>query len=444
MLNSVNYKHIHKLAIPALISGIAEPILSITDIAIIGNVSYDSIEALGAVGIVGTFLSMLIWVFGQQRSVIASIVSQALGANKIEDVKTLPAQAIAMILSFSIVIIAFSYPFANELFSLYNASGSILDYSVEYYKIRVIGIPFTLITIGVFGIFRGLQNTYIPMIIAIFGTLLNILLDVIFVYGIQEIIAPMHIKGAAYASVVAQISMSILAVVCLYKKTTIKLTFKLPLNKKINDFLAKFYNLIIRTLALNIALYFGSSFAAKYGDDYIAAYTIAINLWFLGAFIIDGYSSAGTILAGKLFGQKSYNMLLKLSKKLILIGVVIGLILLIIGLLFYDNFGYVFSSDRLVIDKFSEVFWIVLLMQPLCAIAFIFDGIFKGLGWMKELRNVLLFSTFIIFIPTIIIADFYNLKIVGIFIAFTVWVIARGLPLVIKFYKRCVALEQKM
>ena len=127
-----------------------------------------------------------------------------------------------------------------------------------------------------------------------------------------------------------------------------------------------------------------------------------------------------------------------------MIGVVIGLILLIIGLLFYDNFGYVFSSDRLVIDKFSEVFWIVLLMQPLCAIAFIFDGIFKGLGWMKELKNVLLFSTFIIFIPTIIIADFYNLKIVGIFIAFTVWVIARGAPLVIKFYKRCVALEQKM
>ena len=169
-----------------------------------------------------------------------------------------------------------------------------------------------------------------------------------------------------------------------------------------------------------------------------------LHLWFLGAFIIDGYSSAGTILAGKLFGQKSYDMLLKLSKKLILIGVVIGLILLIIGLLFYDNFGYVFSSDRLVVDKFSEVFWIVLLMQPLCAIAFIFDGIFKGLGWMKELRNVLLFSTFIIFIPTIIIADFYNLKIVGIFIAFTVWVIARGAPLVIKFYKRCVALEQKM
>ena len=115
-----------------------------------------------------------------------------------------------------------------------------------------------------------------------------------------------------------------------------------------------------------------------------------------------------------------------------------------LGGLFYFPIGRLFSSDLEVLSSFYNVFWIVLVMQPLCAITFVFDGIFKGLGWMKELRNVLLFSTFIIFIPTIIIADFYNLKIVGIFIAFTVWVIARGAPLVIKFYKRCVALEQKM
>ena len=55
----LKYSQIHKLAIPALISGIAEPILSITDTAIVGNVNYNSMEALGAVGIVGTFLSML-------------------------------------------------------------------------------------------------------------------------------------------------------------------------------------------------------------------------------------------------------------------------------------------------------------------------------------------------------------------------------------------------
>ena len=440
----LKYSEINKLAIPALISGIAEPILSITDTAIVGNVNYNAMEALGAVGIVGTFLSMLVWVFGQKRSVIASIVAQAIGARKIDEIKSLPSQAIFIILLMSLVIIGITYPFAENLFSFYNASGLILDYSVDYYKIRVIGIPFTLITIGVFGVFRGLQNTITPMEIALVGTSLNIVLDIILVYGIEGILSPMHIYGAAYASVISQVTMAGLAVFLLYKKTKITLQFSLPFNKKIRDFLSMFLDLIIRTLALNIALYFGSSFAAKYGDEFIAAYTIAINLWFLGAFIIDGYSSAGTILSGKFFGEKSYNKLIELSYKLSLIGIFLGISIFSIGMIFYSYSGIIFTKEQIVLVEFYNVFWIVLIMQPLCAIAFIFDGIFKGLGWMKKLRNVLLFSTFIVFIPTLLITDSYGYKLEGIFLAFTLWIIARGVPLIIKFYKTCVPLVQKM
>ena len=440
----LKYSEINKLAIPALISGIAEPILSITDTAIVGNVNYNSMEALGAVGIVGTFLSMLVWVFGQKRSVIASIVAQAIGARKIDEIKSLPSQAIFIILLMSLVIIGITYPFAENLFSFYNASGLILDYSVDYYKIRVIGIPFTLITIGIFGVFRGLQNTITPMAIALMGTSLNIVLDIILVYGIEGVLSPMHICGAAYASVIAQVTMAGLAIFLLYKKTKITLRFSLPFNKKIRDFLSMFLDLIIRTLALNIALYFGSSFAAKYGDEFIAAYTIAINLWFLGAFIIDGYSSAGTILSGKFFGEKSYNKLIELSYKLSLIGIFLGISIFAIGMIFYGYSGIIFTKEQIVLVEFYNVFWIVLIMQPLCAIAFIFDGIFKGLGWMKKLRNVLLFSTFIVFIPTLLNTDSYGYKLEGIFLAFTLWIIARGVPLIIKFYKTCVPLVQKM
>ena len=56
-----------------------------------------------------------------------------------------------------------------------------------------------MLTIGIFGIFRGLQNTYYPMIIAIVGTILNIVLDIILVYGVEGFINPMFIQGAAYA-----------------------------------------------------------------------------------------------------------------------------------------------------------------------------------------------------------------------------------------------------
>ena len=171
MNTNISLKHINKLAIPALISGISEPILSITDTAIVGNMEFNATESLAAVGIVGAFISMLIWVLGQTRSAISSIVSQYLGANQLDKIKNLPAQAIFIVTSLSVLIIIGTFPFAEHIFKLYNASDLILDHSVDYYKIRVFGFPFTLFTIAVFGAFRGLQNTFYPMIIAIIGLL---------------------------------------------------------------------------------------------------------------------------------------------------------------------------------------------------------------------------------------------------------------------------------
>jgi len=435
LTNSVKISDIQKLAIPALISGIAEPILSITDTIIVGNMDENATISLGAVGIVGSFISMLIWVFGQTRSVIASIIAQALGQKKLEEVKDLPAQGILIIILSSFLIILLTYFNSEGLFKIYNASGNLLKFCVEYFNIRVWGLPFTLLTIGIFGIFRGLQNTYYPMIIAILGTILNIVLDIILVYGVEGFIDPMFIQGAAYASLLAQISMAFLAVILLYKKTNIKLALKFPFNPKIKSFMQMFGNLVIRTASLNVTLYFCNAFATKYGDEFIAAYTIAINLWFLVAFIIDGYSSAGTILSGKLYGEKSYSVLMKFGNDLTKIGVKIGIIMCIIGFIFYYPLGRIFNNDAVVLKEFYNVFWIVLAMLPLCSIAFIFDGLYKGLGWMKDLRNVLLFSTFIIFVPFVILFDHYELGLHGIFYAFTLWILSRSIPLIIKFRK---------
>ena len=435
MSTKITLKQINKLAIPALISGISEPILSLTDAAIIGNMDLNATESLAAVGIVTTFLSMLIWVLGQTRSAISSIVSQYLGADKLGEIKNLPAQAIFLITSLSVIIILATYPFASQIFKLYNASDLILNYSIVYYQIRVFGFPFTLFTIAVFGTFRGLQNTFYPMIIAIAGSVSNIILDIVLVYGIEGIIPALHIQGAAYASVIAQIIMAGLSVYYLLIKTDIPLLVRFPFNPEIKSFALMIVNLFIRTIALNVALYFGTSFATKYGPTYIAAYTIAINLWFLGAFLIDGYASAGNILSGKLYGAKEYKSLIDLSNKLIKYGILIGLTIAIIGGLLYFPIGSVFTDDQNVLNEFYNIFWTVLAMQPLCALAFIFDGVFKGLGKMQYLRNVLLFSTLLVFIPVIIATDNLGYKLYGIFMAFTVWIIARGLPLIIKFRK---------
>jgi len=439
---SISFKNINKLAIPALIAGIAEPILSITDTAIIGHIDINATESLAAVGIVGAFISMLIWVFGQVRSAISSIISQYVGANKLDEIKELPAQAIAMIVASSLLVLALSYPFSGQIFQFYNASDQILDYCIAYFNIRIFGFPFALFVFAVFGTFRGLQNTFYPMIIAIIGASLNIVLDFILVYGIEGYIPAMHVEGAAYASVIAQVVMAIISLVLLLKKTAISLRLSFTLHAEVPRLLNMIGNLFIRTIALNVALYLATSYATDYGKEYIAAYTISINIWLLGAFMIDGYSSAGNILSGKLLGAKEYKSLVILSNKLFKYGIVIGTIIAVLGAVFYNAIGRIFTNETLVLEQFYTVFWIVLITQPINAITFIFDGMFKGMGEMKYLRNLLILATGLVFVPTLLIFDYLNYKLIAIWLAFTCWIIARGLPLVFKFRKKFIPLAE--
>ena len=431
----LSFKSINKLAVPALIAGIAEPIISATDLAIIGNLPNHSAEAAAAVGLVSVFLNALIWMLGQSRSAISSIVSQYLGAGKLDEVKNLPIQAILIIILVSVCILGITYPFAREIFSLYNAKGLVLDYCEDYYQIRAIGFPLILITFAIMGTFRGLQNSYYPMLIALTGLVFNLGLDVVLVFGIDGYIPPLGLKGAAYASVISQVIMLVLAFYFLIKKTPVHIKFSLPLNKEVKNLMVMILNLFVRTLALNIALNLSSYFAASYGVVYINAYTIAVNIWFICAFVIDGYASAGNMISGKLYGANDIENLNILKKKLTKYGLVVGLLLLLVLGLFYFPIGRLYSNNELVREQFYNTFWITIGMQPLCAVAFIYDGMYKGMGKMKTLRNLLLLTTFLGFIPVLLIANYFDLMLYGIWLAFVVWIFLRGFILKLDFKK---------
>jgi putative MATE family efflux protein len=431
----ISFKEINKLAIPAIIAGIAEPLLSITDTAIVGNLEINAVESLAAVGIAGSFISALFWILAQTRSAISAIVSQYLGAKKLDNIASLPAQIIFINVILSILIYFITVFFIKSIFQFYNADGLILDYSVSYYKIRAVGLPFTLFTFSVFGVFRGLQNTYYPMIISIIGAVLNVILDFALVFGIPNFIQPMHIEGAAIASVIAQAVMAVIALILFLRKTPFNLKFIWPFNTEIKRLVSLSFNLFIRALALNFALYLSNSYATKYGDNYIAAQTIAFQIWLFFAFFMDGYASVGNIVSGKLLGEKNYKKMFLLSKDLVKYSIVIALILGSVCFLFYKPFGELFTDDITVQNTFFTIFWIVILMQPINAIAFVYDGIFKGLAKASTLRNTLIIATFIGFVPALLIADYFNLKLYAIWIAFTVWMIFRAGILMFLFRK---------
>lgn len=436
MSTTINFKSINKLAIPATIAGIAEPLLSITDTAIVGNIPIDGLESLAAAGIVGSFLSMLIWVLGQTRSAISAIISQNLGAGKLNEVKNLPAQAIYLNIGLSILILLSTIFIVDEIFELLNASGKILQYCINYYSIRVWGFPLTLFVFAVMGIFRGLQNTYWPMVIAIVGAVLNVILDFILVFGIEGWIEPLYLDGAAYASLIAQGAMAILAFVLLITKTDISLKLKFPIHPELGRLVVMSLNLFVRAIALNTALILAVREATGMGDKYIGAHTIAINIWLFSAFFIDGYGAAGNIMGGRLLGAKDYNGLWDLSKKIVAYGMVVSSVLMLLGFVFYFPIGSLFSKETVVLDAFYAVFFIVILGLPINTVAFVLDGLFKGLGEMRYLRNTLLTATFLGFIPMLFFGKYMGWSLKGIWIAFSVWMLIRGGALVWKFRKQ--------
>lgn len=433
----LDIKEIRSLAIPAIIYNITEPLIGLADTAIIGQIDQEATIAQGAVGLAAGLIATLIWGFAQMRTSLSAIVSRQFGSNQINRIKSLIPQTIILTFLTGVLIsFVFGVYFKDiSKFLFGNMEAATFQYSKQYFTIRCYGLPLGLAVALFFGIYRGLQNTYWAMYVSIIGGVSNILLDYILVLGIDDVIDPMGVKGAAWASVISQIIMTSICILIYLQKTP----FNFLLNKKLNPYFKEmlfiFINMFIRTMVLNFVFIISNRFANSYGNNSLAAYTIGYNIWIFSAFFIDGYSNAGNALAGKYIGEKNNEKLKILGSKLIKINIKISFLLMIFYTLLYPFIGEFFNSNKLVIESFESFFWIVIIAQPLNSIAFTFDGIFKGLGKAVDLRNTLIIGTFLFFIPSVYILDFIYPNLISIWVALSVWMLYRGLSLFLKFKK---------
>jgi putative MATE family efflux protein len=333
-------------------------------------------------------------------------------------------QTIALNFILSLFIYAITAVLSDFIFKeLFEAKGKILEYSISYYRLRALGFPLTLVTFAIFGVFRGLQNTSWAMTCSLTGGAVNVIFTYLLVYGVEGVFSGLHLTGAAIGSLLAQLTMLVMALIYLFKKTPFNLKVSFAANPLLRPLILMSLNLFLRTLFLNIAIITSNRLATTYGANHIAAQSILMNIWLFFSFFIDGFANAGNAIGGRLFGEKNFKGLWFLSIDISKYSILIALILI----------GLVFNDDEAVLNLFYNLFWIVLAMQPVNALAFVFDGIFKGLGEAKYLRNVLFFATFLGFLPTVFICNAFQLELYGIWIAFFIWMLIRSSSLIVKF-----------
>nr|WP_260390309.1 MATE family efflux transporter [Ornithobacterium rhinotracheale] len=430
----VSFKEINRLAIPAIFAGIIEPLISLTDTAVAGRLPMHTAEALGAIGLVGSFLSALTWIFVQTSSALSALVSHAVGQNRLKHLISLNSQVFWINLGITLLLSAGSFLLAPWILKLYGAKDLLLEMAIPYLKIRVWGFPFTLLTLTIFGIFRGLQNTTWAMRISLVGGLTNIGLDLFFVYELNA-----GVRGIAFASVIAQGLMFILAFIQLWRKTPFKTLQVRKRHPLLFRTLRMSVDLFLRTFSLNVALFLAFRMASLLGhgenNQYVAAHTLLIQVWLFSSYFLDGYANAGRAIAGKLFGARDLKKLNLLIFDVLKIMLFIGILLGIAYRVLQRPIAEMLTHDELVQHTFYTAFFLVAFMQPINSVAFMMDGIYKGLGETRVLRNVFILAVLVGFIPPLILFYYLDFSLVGIWLAFLIWMIFRAGGLSIHYYK---------
>ncbi len=430
----ISLKEINRIAIPAIIAGISEPLISLGDTAILGQLPDSAIANSGIAG-ASSFYLTIVWVLAQTKSATSAIVSRALGKNELNKIDNLVPQAIFFSLAMGLLFYLGTVPFIESIMGLLDLKGRALEYSIEYYQIRALGFPFILAAFTMFGVFRGLQNTYWAMVISVIGSLLNLGLDVLLVHGAEGVVEPMGVKGAAYASLIVQVWMCLAAIFVLYRKTRFRLKFKQKIHPQLKELLQIASNLFVRTIVLNITILLALRSAAGISNEHNAAHAMAYQIWLFTAFFIDGYSNAANAISGKLLGSGNLGSMRNMVKKILSYNLFISILLALLISVVYFHIGHWLSNKDQVVHIFESFFWITLLIFPINAIAFTLDGVFKGLGEARFLRQVLIYSSLFGFLPILVLSELFDWKLQGIWFAIMAWISLRSVLPWIKFEK---------
>ena len=418
-------RSILKLAIPNIISNITVPLLGFVDMVLMGH--QDSIAYIGAIGLGGTIFSVMYSVFSFMRAGTTGFTAQAYGANDRTEIAYSLYRSLCIALIATILVLGLQGPVEWLSMKLLHGSDEVLAYTSTYFRVRIWAAPAVLCLYAFNGWFIGMQNTTIPMVIAILTNVVNIVLSIIFVNAMD-----MGVSGVALGTVIAQYCGLITAVIFLFVKFRYHL---IPIRRVIllqSDKLKRFFSVnadfMIRSILLVLSIAYFNNQSAKLGDDMLAVNMILMQFFYVFSYFTDGFAYAGEALVGRFTGAHDAKQLRQTVKLLLIWGIIIAVPFTVLYALFPEWFiGLV--SDQPEIIPMAKPYHIYLALIPVITFAaFLWDGIYIGATAARAIRNTMLISAIGVFLPAslLLMPPFGNH---GLWIAFLLFMVARGLSM---------------
>ena len=378
-------REILRLAVPAFLALVAEPMFLLADSAIIGHLGTAQLAGLG-VASASLLTAANIFVFLAYGT--TSIVARQVGAGSERGALEAGVDGTWLAVAIGGVVAAAVAVAAEPLCRVFGASPAALGHATTYLRISALGIPAMLVVLATTGVLRGLQDTRTPLVAAIGGFTLNVALNVWFVHGLHWGIA-----GSAWGTVIAQTLMAGALVVVLVRYAA---GTSVPLHAHPGRVLAAARGgvpLLVRTLALRAVLLVTTWVAAGLGDVPLAAYQVTATIWTFLAFALDALAIAAQAITGKALGAGEVDRTRDATTLVMRWGVVVGIVLGVLLLLLRPVLGPLFSPDPAVQAAIAGGLVVVALGQPLSGFVFVVDGVLIGAGdgpWLARAMLVTL------------------------------------------------------
>ena len=423
-LRSPHDREILRLALPALGALAAEPLYVLVDTAIVGHLGRPQIAALGLAGTVlaGTFTIFNFLTYGT-----TAVVARAAGAGQSERAARLAAQALWVSLAIGFVLLASCKALAVPVLDGLGAHGRSGAYALTYFRIGALGLPAALVALSGQGYLRGVSNLRRPLVIVVAANAVNVVLELLFVYGFHW-----GIVGSAAGTAIAQAGMGVAFAVELLRPHAAS---KRPSLRDMQPMLRVGRQIFVRTAALYASFLVAASVCARMGDAELGAHQIASQLFFFLALVLDSVAIAGQVIVGRLLGAGDADGAYASARRMILWSVAVGAAFSLVLLPLAHVVPRAFTSDHAVLHEATALWPYFVLLQPLGGAVFALDGILIGASDTRYLMWSMLAAS-AVFIALASLALTLDWGIVGVWIALDVLIAARLALLGVRFAGR--------
>ncbi len=374
---------------PVMLANISMPLLGLVDTAVLGHLD-DSVYLAG-VALGSSLMAFVFWGFNFLSMGLSGFTSQAYGARDAGKLRTLLAQysLVAMALV-SLVLMVHPWLIQGGL-GFMQASSEATAEAQLYLSIRVWGVPAQIFNTMLLGFFTGLQNTRISLYTVSLAQTVNLMLDVVLVYGFGLTTA-----GIALGTVASEY-LALALVLLTLKRTLHRLDPGLDRNllTRIRAYGAIFSvsaSLFIRTFLLLSGFAWFNRLGAQFGNDMLAANAILLTFLTLISNTLDGSAAASEAQVGLAIGrghnEQLRTVLWTTGFAALVLMVALSLSFAIAGGLIID-----LLTGQPELEHLARTYlpWIVAL--PLTGgLAFWLDGVFIGARLTQQMRNGVVFG----------------------------------------------------